>query len=157
MRLYGMDTVLLRLFTPYGPWEHPGRLIPHVIASALARQPVRLRGGTQQRDFFYVGDLVEAMVVAGETAVPGPVTLNLCSGQARTVLEVAALTLKLMGSDVPVETGEAVRPDEIQLCSGDSSQAHARLGWRAATSIEQGLEATIGWFRENQQWLNCCN
>ncbi|MBM3813774.1 MAG: NAD-dependent epimerase/dehydratase family protein [Acidimicrobiia bacterium] len=156
-RLYGMETVLLRLFTPYGPWEHPARLIPSAIAAALAGRPLKIRGGAQQRDFIYIDDVVEALVLAGQEQLPKPAVMNLCSGQGRAVRDVAALALVLAGSEAVPETGGAMRPDEIVTCSGDWREAERLLGWRPSTAIEQGLRATIEWFKENPEWGNCCN
>ena len=156
-RMYGLETVLLRIFTPYGEWEHPARLIPSVIGAGLAGRSVRLNGGHQQRDFFYVGDLIDAMVSAAEAPLPKPAVLNLCSGQARTVREVAGRVIELLGAGVPVEGGGAVRADEIVECSGEWGQAQRLLGWRPRTSLDEGLRKTIEWFKENPQWLNCCN
>jgi nucleoside-diphosphate-sugar epimerase len=155
-RIYGLETVLLRIFTPYGEWEHPARLVPSVIGAGLAGRSVRLNGGHQQRDFFYVGDLVEAMERAGKAPLPKAAVLNLCSGKPMTVRQVAGRVLELLGSGVPIETCGDVRPDEILECSGDGGQAQRLLGWQPRTSLDEGLGKTIEWFKENQQWLNCC-
>ena len=151
-RRYGMRTVILRLFTPYGPGDRPCRLIPYVIRSAAAGGPVRISSGSQQRDFFYIDDLVDALVAAPSAELPNPAVINLCSGEARTVREVVQTTLRLMNADVPVEVGAVpTRSDEIQECSGDNSRAAAWLGWTPRTGLEQGLAATIRWHQEHRR------
>jgi len=152
-RLYGTEAVILRLFTPYGPGDHRSRLIPHVISSALEGRPVRLTSGHQQRDFFYITDLIEAMIIAATAPLAFPTAINLCSGTGRSVLEVARTVLRLMNSTVPIEIGALpTRPDEILECSGDNARAHHWLGWQPKTSLEQGLSSTIRWYQENPEW-----
>ena len=53
-RVHGVNSVELRLFAPYGPWEHSRRLIPHVVLSALDRQDIPITEGIQQRDFVFI-------------------------------------------------------------------------------------------------------
>jgi UDP-glucose 4-epimerase len=156
-RMYGIETVVLRLFTPYGPWEHPRRLTPHVILSALKGKAIRLNGGAQQRDFLYISDAVEAMRLAAAKPLPRPAVLNICSGQGTAVREMAELIVRLVGREVPIGGGGATRPDEILRSSGDGSAAAEHLGWRPATSLEEGLQKTIAWWKESPQWVHCLN
>ncbi len=152
-RLVEMETVVLRLFTPYGPWESPARLIPYTVLQALHGQPVRLGGGSQQRDFVYIDDVIDALMRAGFGDLPPAAVFNISSGQGRPVREVAAAVLEIMGNPVPLETGTREdRSDEIRECSGDNTRARVRLGWEPGTSLAEGLRRTIEWFRENPQW-----
>ena len=89
-KVHRVHTVILRVFTPYGPWERPGRLIPQAILSALAGENVRMSSGQQQRDYFYVDDLVEAMRLAAERPVPPGTVMNICSGRGIPVRPVRA-------------------------------------------------------------------
>lgn len=146
-RLHEMNTVVLRVFTPYGPWERPGRLIPFTILSALSRQDVRMTSGGQQRDYFYIDDLVEALCLAAEKPLAPGTTLNVCSGRGVAVREVVERILALMGSPVKAVAGAlASRPDEVWECSGDNTAARTLLGWEPRTSLEDGLRKTIAWF-----------
>ena len=151
-RAYHMQTVWLRVFTPYGSWERPGRLIPATILSALQGREVRLTDGVQSRDFFHVDDLVRALALAGRTSLPAGSTLNLCSGTAVRVWEVVERILGLMGHPVRALFGAlARRPDEILESSGDNSAARRLLGWIPEIGLDDGLRRTIEWFRENRQ------
>lgn len=147
VRLSGIPSVHLRIFTPYGPGEAAGRLIPSAIRSALAGCPVRLRSaGLQTRDYFYVDDMVEALMAAGRARLPVVAgrAINICTGQARPVVDAARTVLRLMGDPVPLYTGTGQAP--LTHCSGDPARARALLGWEARTGFEEGIRRTIRWY-----------
>ena len=79
-RMYGLETIELRLFTPFGPWERAGRLIPHTILSALRGEPVALGDGRSERDFVYVDDVVDALTRVMVRPVPSGSVMNIGSG-----------------------------------------------------------------------------
>ena len=151
-RLYGMQTVVLRLFTPYGRWEHPGRLIPHTILSALDGRDIAMSLGDQKRDYCYIDDVVEALVLAGTRPVPAGTVLNVCSGRPTAVRDIVELTLELMGNPVRALPGALpTRPDEIMEMSGDISAARRVLEWEPRVSLKDGLRETIAWFTKSRR------
>ncbi len=145
-RSFGLPVVNLRLFTPFGAWERPARLIPSTILAALAGHPVRIGSGAPQRDFLHVDDAIDALVAAATQPVTPGTTYNICSGEGTTVRAAVDTVLELMQSRVPVESSGAQRADEIVEMSGDWSAASRDLDWRPATSFRAGLEKTIAWF-----------
>jgi len=151
-RLYGWRTVELRLFTPFGPWEGRHRLIPHVILSALAGDTVSIRNPRPERDFVFIGDVVRAFHNAMTLDVPGGLTINIASGQGRSVGEVAGEILALMGKSgcLSVQPSE-VRADEIWRCSADISKAREMLDWRPEVRFSEALRRTIDWFTNAPQ------
>jgi len=154
-RLYQMETVVLRLFTPYGRWEHPRRLIPHTILSALDGRDVPISQGKQQRDYCYIDDVVNALILAGTRPVPSGAVFNICSGQGIPIRDVVELVLKLTGNSVKALVGALpTRPDEIWEMSGDITAAREVLGWEPRTSLEDGLRKTIAWFAENRELVH---
>jgi nucleoside-diphosphate-sugar epimerase len=147
--LHGLRTRVLRIFTPFGPGEAPTRLIPHVIHAALAGRDVRMTSGAQQRDYFYIDDLVEALILAGARDVAPGAILNACSGQPRAVRDAAARVLALMGDPVKLEAGALpTRPDELMELSGDPARARELLGWTPTVPFDEGLRRTIAWVAE---------
>ncbi|NQV79467.1 MAG: NAD-dependent epimerase/dehydratase family protein [Alphaproteobacteria bacterium] len=148
-RSYGLPVVNLRLFTPFGPWERPGRLIPSVILSALAGNPVRIGNATAARDFVFVNDVIDALVAAATKPVQAGATYNIASGCGTTVGDAVKAVLELMQSRVTVECANTQRPDEILAMSGDSSAALRALDWRPRHDFRTGLEKTIAWFSAN--------
>jgi UDP-glucose 4-epimerase len=151
-RLHGWRTIELRLFTPFGPWEGRHRLIPHVILSALAGERVGIRNPRPERDFVYIGDVVRAFHGAMTRDVPSGSTINIGSGQGRSVGQVAAEILALMGrpDDLSIQPSEP-RADEIWRCSADTTRAREMLDWRPEVPFSEALRRTIDWFTNAPQ------
>jgi nucleoside-diphosphate-sugar epimerase len=154
-RLYGTRTVELRLFMPYGPWEHPRRLVPQAILSALDDKDLPMSEGSQQRDLVFVDDVVGALIQAGNrNLAPGSV-INIGSGVGTPIKDVVQLIFEITGTKARVLLGSLpTRPDEIMLMSANIQRAHTDLDWRPRTSLEQGLLKTIAWTRANRPILH---
>ena len=91
-------SIVARLFTVYGAGEHEGRLLPSLIAAAAGRQPIELTSGTQLRDFTYVEDVADGLLLLGKTQPSGIDTVNLATGamtSVRAFVENAARILSL--------------------------------------------------------------
>ena len=150
-RRYGLPVVSLRPFTVYGPFEAGHRLIPHTVIKALEGSNIELTGGEQTRDFIFVEDIIEAFLAA--TVVPEAVgdTFNVCTGLATSVKEVVSMIVELTGNRAhPLFGARTYRDAEIWMLSGDPSKTKEKLGWRAKTSLRNGLDNTIRWFREHR-------
>lgn len=153
-RAHRMHTVELRVFMPYGPWEDPGRLIPHTVLSALARRDVAMTRGDQQRDLVYIEDVVEALVLATVRPVPSGSVFNIGSGIGTPVRHVVERILRLMGDPVKPRVGVVpTRPDEIMELSADITAARAQLGWAPRTSLDEGLRASIAWCTNHRELM----
>jgi UDP-glucose 4-epimerase len=146
-RLYGMSTVILRLANVFGP-----RQDPHGEAGVVAIFLGRLRDGEncrifgdgrQQRDYTFVGDVVEAALTAAEVESG---IFNIGTGRATSVLELYDLCRKVTGSELEAEHAPE-RPGELQRSVLDVSLAADELGWRPGTSLEEGLRRTWDWIR----------
>jgi len=149
-RRYGMSICELRFFTPFGPWERPGRLIPYVILNILSEKEIEIRPGEQQRDFLYVDDAVEALVLAGIKSLSPGLVLNICSGTGRSIRSVAETIIEIMGRPATLRVGaRPARPDEMWEISGDYAAARSMLGWSPRTDFHDGLRRTIAWCVEN--------
>ena len=150
-RLYGLQTVILHLFMVYGPWEHPSRLIPHTILSALAGRDVPMTLGYQQRDLIYIDDVVDALLLAATKPVAPGSLFNIGSGVGVPVKDVVELLLGLMGNPVkPLLGAIPMRPDEIMTMSADITSARTVLGWEPRTSLKEGLRKSIAWFTQHR-------
>jgi nucleoside-diphosphate-sugar epimerase len=151
-RLYGTRTVELRHFTPYGPWEQSQRLVPHAILAALDGKDLPMSLGRQQRDFVFIDDVVEALVLAGTTRQEPGSVFNIASGVGTPIKDVVSLILNLCGSPARALIGALpTRPDEIMEMSGNIDLARAKLGWWPTTSLEDGLRKTIAWLKAQRE------
>jgi UDP-glucose 4-epimerase len=142
-RLYDLSTIALRLGNVYGPRQDPlGEAgVVAIFCGALldGRTPRVFGDGEQTRDYVYVGDIVEALLAAGESRVTG--TLNTGTGTETSVLELG----RMIGEacDRPFEPQMAPpRPGEVQRIAIDSARAERDLGWKTRTSLEEGLRRT---------------
>jgi UDP-glucose 4-epimerase len=144
-RLYGLSSVALRLGNVYGPRQDPlGEAGVIAIFCGLLRaggRPTVYGDGTQTRDYIYVGDVVAAALAAAESAVTGP--LNLGTGREASVLELAEALGRLGGAESFEPEFAPPRAGEVQRIALDASRAEAELGWRAATSLDEGLRLTL--------------
>jgi nucleoside-diphosphate-sugar epimerase len=139
VRASGLASVHLRVFTPFGEGEAPGRLVPSVTRAALSGGPVRLAtDGEQTRDWFHVSDLIEALVEAGRRPLEPGVAINICSGVARRVIDVARRIVELAGTGLAVEPGE-VPAAVLERSSGNGERAARLLGWRPRVELDEGL------------------
>jgi UDP-glucose 4-epimerase len=145
-QLYKVPFTVLRYGIPYGPRMREELLIPIFIKKALAGQPLTVAGkGEQYRNFVYVRDMAAAHVLAmKDTAVNQ--TYNLEGTRKVTVLEVAEGIRKVIGDQVKIEFVPE-RPGDFGGKEVTAEKARRELNWRPAVEFEDGLRATIEWFR----------
>jgi UDP-glucose 4-epimerase len=144
-RLYGLAGVSLRLGNVYGPRQDPlGEA--GVIAIFCGRlraggRPTVFGDGGQTRDYIYVGDVVAAALAAADSGAGGP--LNVGTGVETDVLELVARLAELGGAESFEAEFAPPRTGEVQRISIDPARAEAELGWRAETSLQEGLRLTL--------------
>jgi UDP-glucuronate decarboxylase len=149
-RLKRGEVRVARIFNTYGPRlsAEDGRVVSNVVSQALAGEDITVFGdGSQTRSFCYVADQVDGLVRLMEHDGPQPGPVNIGNPAERTICELVQLVLNLTGSasevvfrPLPVDDPKRRRPD--------IGKAQRLLGWSPATSLEQGLRATIAWFEE---------
>lgn len=156
---YQIPAVIIRPFNMYGPRQHPEKVIPRFITSRILGEPLTVHGaGQSQRDFTYVEDLARAIDLvlhAPDETVVGE-TFNIGNGKSYAMLDIAKSILETMGADNSssvssiVNTGD--RPGQVLRHTADFKKIQAALGWRPATSFEDGLKKTVAWYKENPDW-----
>lgn len=146
-RYHGLDTRIVRIFNTYGPRMrmNDGRVVPNFITQALKGEGLTVYGkGTQTRSFLYIDDLIRGLHRLLETDCHLPV--NLGNPQEMTVLDFAKKILELTGSKSPI-VFQPLPQDDPQVRQPDISRAKELLGWQPQVSLEEGLRATIVFFR----------
>jgi nucleoside-diphosphate-sugar epimerase len=139
----------LRLYSIYGPFEEPMRLLPRLVAFGLEGRLPPLTSPETARDFVYVDDAVAALLRAAEVALPDPGAIfNICSGRQITLREAVATAGTVLGvTEPPSWASMAPRAWDTGTWVGDPALAARDLGWTATTPLAAG----IGKFAE---WLN---
>src|SRR5690242_9669473 len=139
---YGLPIVILRPFNNYGPRQHPEKVIPRFVTSALADEPLTVHGdGHASRDWLYVDDdaeAIEAVIEAPLDAVAGEV-VNVATGADISVSAIADLVLEVLDKPASLKAFVPERPGQVDRHIGSTEKAQRLLGWRARTSFEEGL------------------
>lgn len=150
-RRSGVHAVTARLYSVYGPYEEPTRLVPTLLSFGLQGKLPPLVHPMIARDFVYVDDAVEAMLrMAAKTELPRGLVFNVCTGVQTTLAEVVATAESLLNLTVESEwSSMAARSWDTETWVGDPSSAQRLLGWRAGTDFRSGLERTLAWLTEN--------
>ena len=147
---YDIPTVALRFFNVYGPHQalsNPYSGVLAIFAARLlnSRPPLIFEDGEQRRDFVYVGDVAEACRLALSSDAATGHALNIGSGRAVTINQVARLLADALGVAIrPEVTGEC-RIGDIRHCFPDISQARSVLGYRPQTTLEEGVGKLVAW------------
>ena len=141
---FGLDAVVLRYFTVYGPRQRPDMFFRRVCDLLASGGTFEIYGsGEQSRSFTYVGDAVAATVAAMERAEPGS-TFNVGGGEEASMLEAIALLERLSGRTLTTRHVGATRGD-VSRTSADVTRIAEALDWRPETSLERGLAMMWSW------------
>jgi dTDP-glucose 4,6-dehydratase len=146
-RRYGLEVRIARLFNTYGPRLRPedGRVVSNFIAQALSGRPLTIYGdGSQTRSFGYVDDTVEALIRLLDSEFSQPI--NIGNPAEFTMLELAELVSKLVGSDTELDYRALPEDDPMQR-QPDISLANRVLGWSPKVDLVEGLGRYIDWMR----------
>lgn len=158
---YGLPVVTTNCSNNYGPYQFPEKLIPLVIANALAGEPLPVYGdGLNVRDWLYVGDHCAAIREVLGRGRAGE-TYNVGGWNEMTNLEVVHALCDLLDEFVPKSTGSyrnqitfvKDRPGHDRRYAIDARKLERELGWKPAETFESGLRKTVQWYLDNQAWV----
>lgn len=146
-RTAGVNTVAVRLYSIYGPYEEPTRLIPTLIAHGLRGALPPLVSPATARDFVYVDDAVDALICLAHNPIRSGAVYNLCTGTQTSMALVVETARKLMGiAAEPVWSSMERRSWDTDIWVGSPTALEKDLGWRAKVDFTTGFERTIDWF-----------
>jgi nucleoside-diphosphate-sugar epimerase len=154
-RRHGVRIQTLRLYSVYGPYEEPTRLMPTLIVRGLSGKLPPLVRSEIARDYVYAADVTEAYLLAAEHAnqEPGDV-YNVGTGVQTSIGDVVELTRRVLG--VTVEAEWASMPDrawDTIAWVANSTRIRERLGWLPRYTLEAGFQEMVRWFLDNPQQL----
>ena len=159
---YGLPVVTTNCSNNYGPFQFPEKLIPLVIAKAIAGEPLPIYGdGKNVRDWLYVGDHCSAIRAVLERGRVGE-TYNVGGDAERQNIEVVNTICALLDQRRPRADGKPRdsqityvkdRPGHDRRYAIDATKLKSELGWAPAHSFEQGIAETVDWYLDNQDWV----
>jgi UDP-glucose 4-epimerase len=148
---FDTPVVVLRPFNTYGPRQSTRAVLPTILSQLIAGRPTVALGSLDtRRDFTYVADTVDGFIKAATAEVEAGEVIQLGSGKAYSVREIFDLASAAMGAKPTIAVDQdRVRPpkSEVQVLLSDPGLAERRLGWKAQTAIETGIELTAEWMR----------
>lgn len=157
---YGLATLTGNCSNNYGPYQFPEKLIPLVIANALAGKTLPIYGdGSNVRDWLYVGDHCAALRRVLEAGRPGE-TYNIGGCNEMTNLEVVHTLCDILDSLAPAAASYRQqiafvqdRPGHDRRYAIDAGKIERELGWRPAESFETGIRKTVRWYLDHPDWV----
>ena len=148
---YGLPVLVTRGSNTFGPNQYPEKFIPLFVTNALEDQPLPLYGdGLQQRDWLYVQDHCEGIVLVLSKGEPGH-AYNLGTGEERPNRDVAEAILGLLGKPRSLLRHVTDRPGHDRRYALDCGEI-AKLGWAPCFSFGEALKATVAWYRDSAWW-----
>uniref|UniRef100_UPI003B5240FC dTDP-glucose 4,6-dehydratase n=1 Tax=Roseovarius indicus TaxID=540747 RepID=UPI003B5240FC len=158
---YGLPVVLSNCSNNYGPYHFPEKLIPVIILNALAGKPLPVYGkGENVRDWLYVEDHADALLTVLEKGQLGR-SYNIGGENEATNIEIVRRICGILDDKRPREGGGAYadliefvadRPGHDLRYAIDPTRIREELGWRPSVTLEQGLERTVQWYLDNEDW-----
>lgn len=152
-RSFGLETISLRYFNVFGPFQDPtsqyAAAIPAFVTSILRGKPPTIYGdGEQSRDFTYIDNVVEANLRAARAKKTGGEVVNIACGKAVTVNEIIGMINDITGKNVKPIYAPA-RTGDVKHSLADIALAKKLIGYKPVTLFRQGLEIAIEWYRDN--------
>ena len=151
-RTYGLPATISRCSNNYGPYHFPEKLIPLMIVNCLNDKPLPVYGeGLNIRDWLYVGDHCKAIDLIIREGRVGEV-YNIGGHNEMRNIDIVKLICKALGKPESLITYVADRKGHDMRYAIDPTKIHTELGWLPETKFADGIQTTIRWYLENQEW-----
>ncbi len=151
-RSFGVNTVALRFGNVYGPGSlHKSSVVAKFIRLAMAGEVLEIYGdGSQTRDFIYIDDLIEALMLAASRPGVGGEVFQIASNRETTVGEIAHSLVEVLrtnGVAAPRIVNSEKRVGDVMRNFSDTGKARTKLGWAPATELKNGLQNTVEYYK----------
>ena len=153
-QVFGLDTIALRYFNVFGPYQDPASTyaaaIPAFVTKILNGQPPTVYGdGEQSRDFTFIDNVVEANLKAARCPhKTGGAVVNIACGEALTVNQIIAMINEILGKDIKPKY-EPPRAGDVKHSLADITAARNLIGYEPVVSFRDGLTQAVAWYREH--------
>ena len=148
---YELPVIVPRASNNYGPYQYPEKLIPLFVTNAIDGEPLPLYGdGRNVRDWLYVEDHAAAIDFLLDAGEPGE-TYNIAGGNEAENIDITRRVLELLGRPESLIRFVDDRQGHDRRYSLDAGKL-ARLGFRTSTPFDEGLEETVRWYRQREDW-----
>ena len=148
--------VILRLFLTYGPGQDEGRFIPQIIRGCLDNSQFPTSAGEQLRDFCYVEDTAQAILLALTSKNVLGEVINVSSGEPVSIQTMINKVCEFTGSGKPQYGKVPYRNGENMALFANAEKAEKFLNWKPSTKLDQGLQETIDWYKNNKARRTFC-
>jgi NAD dependent epimerase/dehydratase len=149
---YELPVATIRPFNTFGPRQSSRAVIPTIISQALTKDEIQLGSLHPTRDYTYVKDLAQGFIKVGKSPKSVGEVINIGSNFEISIGDLAKKIITLIGRDVTIQTDQSrIRPSgsEVERLWCDNSKAKRLLNWEPSMSLDEGLQETINWIREN--------
>jgi nucleoside-diphosphate-sugar epimerase len=147
--LYDCPVSVARIFMGYGPGQRDvAKLIPYVILALLRGEAPRIGTGSRPMDWIYVDDVVDGLLLASKAPSAVGRTVHLGTGSLHTARQAVESIVRLMQSPIAPEFGAVPDRRSEKARHANVEETRATLGWQPAVGLDDGLERTIAWYRE---------
>jgi dTDP-glucose 4,6-dehydratase len=153
---YDIPAVIVRFFNNYGPQQHIEKVIPRFITNAIQKKPLIIEGsGLQVRDWMHTLDSARALdlILHKDDFISlKHQIINMGSGVGTSIIDIAHMILKHFNLPETYLEFTQDRPGQVEYHCSASQKAHYLLQWKIEIPFTQGLESTIAWYCQNQNW-----
>ena len=158
---YGLPVLTTNCSNNYGPYQFPEKLIPLIITNALSWKNLPIYGdGLNIRDWLYVGDHCHAIRTVLTSGIPGQ-TYNIGGMNEMTNIDIVRHICRILDNLKPAQQGKYEdlityvkdRPGHDRRYAVDIRKINAELGWQPRETFQTGIEKTVAWYLENQEWI----
>jgi nucleoside-diphosphate-sugar epimerase len=151
--LYQIPVVIAKIFMVYGPGQLDNtKLIPYVTTSLLRGEVPRLSSGVRLVDWIYVDDVVDGLIRCAQTPGIDGRTVELGSGEMRSIREVVEQLSDLVACKIKPHFGALADRRLERVKKADIIQSYKLVGWQPSTSLQAGLARTVEWYRTEVVW-----
>ena len=151
-----LPVITLRLFTPYGKFDSPGRLICDLMMALIRNKPLEILSKHTKRDFIYIDDVITALEIASQQLDIDGEIIDIGTGNEISVEEIVNTSNRLSDNELVINWNDTKQRDVDVLDENIflGRQQTQKLNWKPSTSLENGLQRTIEWYKENMNLYN---